>query len=224
MIFKFCTAAFFMVAIAAFGQTNSTSGNCSPIVTAPKGDVTIRCESAGMTKDQADQQAREYAEILNKIRQENLNFRAVIDRLDSIKNDVGEIKKAVAVRRLTSDQRKSLLSVLKSAGHGDIYVFVPLDGGPEISKFAMDFVAVEKEAGYGGVDNGYGFGSLGGMTGLQMNFNPEDVKGKRIPKSCSDFAAAIDKYVEPILLNYTALPNMATPSQGTCWLLIAFKD
>jgi len=214
----------FLVAPSAFavGQANSTSGPCSPILTTPKGDVTIHCDSAGMTKAQADQQAREFAEILNKIRQENLNLRAVIDRLDSLKNDVGEVKKAVAGRRLNPDQRTVLLSVLKSAGHVDISVFVPVSGGPEVSAYAMDFVRLQQEAGSDFLQGSIGYGVPANMTGLQMNFNPNDLKSNAIPKPCLDYAAAITKYVEPVRLEYN--PKIGVPSSGACWLMVAFKD
>jgi hypothetical protein len=71
---------------ARAADTNTTAGQCSPIVTSNRAAVTIEC------KGMSEQPQKQLVDILNSILQKQLDPAAVMAKLDDIASGAGELK------------------------------------------------------------------------------------------------------------------------------------
>lgn len=200
-------------------EKNTTSGTCSPIITNPKADLTIKCTTAGLTPAEAKKQAQEYAEILNRIRQQNLSMKDVLDRLDAIKNDLQEVKRVSGGRHLSDQQKTDLANYLRPFGIGTVDVYTNF-GDAEAAGYAWDFVLLERRLGFKGVeDAGYGQAQyLDRIVGLHFVLNQDDNAAGQIPRYCTAYFEGLKAFVG----NVIGEQNKEVP-RGTCRLIVGFK-
>jgi hypothetical protein len=128
-----------MAGLAASAQIPdvSATGNCNGVAKGTNITVVVKCEPS-VSKDQALVIARQYAEILNKIRRDHLSYDVVISKLDSIQKGVDELQAAARPRRLSATQIKKLSQLAGSAPSNDFHIGF-LMNDPESGDYARDF-------------------------------------------------------------------------------------
>lgn len=124
----------------AMGQSNITSGQCSPIANSNSGSITINCPGLSAA------QGAELLKIVNKILLNQKDLKDFADKLDEILRGVNDIRKASANRHLSEEQKKSLTTALGSF-QGEKATITVVDGNPEAYGYALDFASVFQAAG-----------------------------------------------------------------------------
>ncbi len=125
-----------LLSIPCLGQnpqsSQSTTGNCSPILTG--NHITVTCTDK---KALSDLQA-----LLNKIVQNQLPADKVMQKLDACLSELAK----VAPRRLSEDQVNALVKNLSPLKGHTVNIFVN-DGDGEAAAYASDFEAALSQAG-----------------------------------------------------------------------------
>lgn len=199
----------------------ATTGVCSPVVTNPQAEVTIKCETAGLSKADAEKQAKEYAEILNKIRASSLDMKRVLALLNDMKGDVADIKSATAPRHLTPDQKAAIFAELEKIPGERIWIAVNA-ADPEAPGYAGEFVALARQAKLKGVPaTGDGFDPETyepPLMGLQLAMNKSEALQKRFPKVCDALYDAFEaQHMKVSLVRDEAI------LPGVCQLFVGAK-
>jgi hypothetical protein len=128
----------FMVG-SLFAQQPSVvvKGNCNATASGSNLTVTVRCDSS-IAPDKAKILAKQYAEILSRIRDNGISYDLVIQKLDSIQHGVDELKAATAPRRLTVGQIQALSAAVRDSGSEGLKLMYPLNDS-EATGFMKDF-------------------------------------------------------------------------------------
>ncbi len=154
----------------------ATQGNCNGLASGSNITVTVRCSSA-LDKKQAMLLAKQYAEILRRIREENLSYEVVIDKLDSIQKGVNNLTSAAAPRHLSSTQLSKLQSIFNMAPAHTIELHF-LMNNEEATGYAEDFaqgLRLQRSDAVGNMTMNPGIG-------VHLFWHPDTETGKMAPE------------------------------------------
>lgn len=206
------------LSIPAFGSqttpgSQSTTGNCSPILT---GDhITVTCTDK---KALADIQA-----MLKKMQEELIPASLVLEKLEEIRQGVLSLKP----RRLSAEQKKALADV--AMAHSGQYVEILCDSRvPDACGYAQDFVdALAK----GNWQRHYAM--YLGITQMASEYsqmaeknyillNKADFDSRKIPPAALDLARAASTL--EIKFTFSFENDFHTPAPGEFWIVIGDRE
>jgi hypothetical protein len=139
---KYSLVLLMLLAIPCWSQTTTgkaeTTGPCSPAVTASNNQFTINCQ--GIDKEQG----QKMLDILNKILNNQLDPKTVIEKLDEILKAVNQ--RVPIDRRLSPEQKTALAACLKT--NPGKYTIGALQGNREAYTYALDWSETFSAAGW----------------------------------------------------------------------------
>jgi hypothetical protein len=199
-----------------------TTGTCSPVVIQPKGGFTITCKDASLTPAESEKQARQISELLTRLKASSANYDQLEKSLDTIINDLDEIKANALPRHLTIDQRNVIRTALVPYPKAKIDLYINM-GDAESAQYAMEFVSIFKEVHIldSNVTGGYGSAMYTPpIKGFSLYLSPDDFKQKKITPECGALAGAIYGNVQQTKMQ---LGSSVMVRNGTCQLLIGVR-
>lgn len=130
--------------------------------------------------------AAEILAILNKMRRDQLDPVAVMEKLDEIERSVEEMNKRSAQRRLTDNQKADILGQLSGLSPAKVSVMCIMGDG-EGKAYAQDFEAIFEKVGWSSTLSE----SMWGIdpVGLELRYSSSDASASTIP---ADFQAVLN--------------------------------
>jgi hypothetical protein len=145
-----------LIAMPCWSQTTATgqaetSGPCSPAVSGSNNQFTINCQ--GITKEQGS----EFLKILNKISRDQLDPKAVMNKLNDIEKEVQGVAKSIPRSRVLDKEHADKFSAALQGGGNSVFVFADgtdTDVIPLTTQLCNLFNAAKWPANCVGVPNG----------------------------------------------------------------------
>jgi hypothetical protein len=180
----------------------------------------LRCED-GLNEAQTKALATQYAEILRKIRQENvnqkLNFDDMLERLKAIQDGITDIKTIAKGRRLTAIQIKDLTAFAQNTPlPSDIFMFDYYGSDLEATAYAKDFMG---PLGLDPMKMKYTVMSAVPISGVEFRISGSDYTARtELPPACIALMHFLDN--EFIANRKIARPDVPA---GHCEIFIGYK-
>jgi len=204
--------SFLLLSTSRAQQSNTTSGQCSPIAPNNSGSVTINC--SGLTAAQRQLLANIPALLTKLLASQTDNTSEILSKLDTCIAQGAD-------RRLTESQRASILAKISLVPGHRIKISIPL-GNAEAKSYGMEFVALFRQARWIGVE-GTGLNQSvwdKDPVGIQINVNEADAKAGRLP---NDAVMLMDTFVQLGLIDQRAMFIDAGTPSGDFGIAIGVK-
>jgi hypothetical protein len=221
------TAIFALLLIFSFSlraqdkkSSTEVKGNCNGTAVGTNITVTVRCED-GLNAAQSKAIATQYAEILRKIRQDNvnqkLNFDDMLERLKAIQDGITDIKAIAKGRRLTPAQIKDLTAFAQANPlTPDNFKFDYYGSDLESTTYARDFMGA---FGLDPMKMEYTMMSAVPISGVEFRISSTDYTSRTpLPLACTALLRFLDS--EFIANTKIARPDVKA---GHCELFVGYK-
>lgn len=198
-----------------------THGACSPVIVAPEKSITIECATVGLTPSEAKEQAKQYATILNSVRESGLKEDQILELVRQIARRITQISDAAMPRSISKVQRDELIKELQQVP--DTNILIDAQAGDDNGSFANDFKALfTDDLRWKSAHIGYGLTPVA-TRGVYFLVSKEDNDAHTVPDGCVLTGEALLNM--QFLDGIQALsPGQAVaPARGTCTLYISTR-
>jgi hypothetical protein len=153
---RYSLIATLLITMPCWSQTTTTgqaqaTGPCSPAVSGNNNQFTINCQ--GITKEQG----AEFLKILNKISRDQLDPKAVLNKLNDIEKEVQGVAKSIPRSRVLDKEHANKFSAAFQGGGNSVYLFADgtdADVIPLTTQLCNLFNAAKWSANCVGIPNG----------------------------------------------------------------------
>jgi hypothetical protein len=173
-----------------------------------------------MSAEDIRRQREQFAQILTRIRQNGISTDRVLEKLDSMSQDISDIKATTANRHLTVQQAETLKANLTPFMGKTISVTINL-GDMEGLGYAEDFITVFRSVGLDGVGgSGYNQAIFSTPTvGLHLAVSPNLTQPTEMPKQC---LALLNTLLDWSVIESKVERTNGIPD-GSCGLIVGSK-
>ena len=172
-----------------------------------------------MTKEQIEQQRKQYAAILNGIRKSGLREEQILELVQQIAKGMSEISESSKPRSLSEEQRRYLITKLKVVQ--DTSILITVNAGADNRLYAQNFLDVlETDLKWKSTRKGFFLEEVP-ITGVYFVISREDNDAHTVPDGCVLMDEALDALhlIDDTWAITKGQPS--APERGTCTLYIS---
>lgn len=189
-------------------------GDCNGTASGSNITIIVRCED-GISAEDTKKLAQQYAEILKRIRQENLKFDDVIGRLKGIQDSVSDIRTTVQGRHLSEKQLTALKTIAATQDFSRQSFVFSYIAESETRNFAHEFMsalAIPEKWTNVILNSGQPH------VGVELAISAQDARNGYIPSTCG---ALLKLFTDEHII-FSIVPDPPV-THGQCSLTIGEK-
>ena len=149
---------------------------------APSKPITIECNTVGLSQDEIQKQAQQYAAILSSVRESGLKEDQILQLEQQIAQGVDQISQATKSRTISEAQRKNLVERLSKVV--DTNILIDVQAGSDNRFFGQDFIDLfTKDLAWKSAHFGFGLEEVP-TRGVDFLISKEDNDAHTVPDGC----------------------------------------